>query len=178
MRGRDAPRGTAPSVRADQGGEADRNPGDSMSHEETPKLHIDSDWKAQAEAEKKRLADEAREREAKGGGKTPGEGELPPAEFTTLMSMLATQAIMGLGAVPGPEGKGVMIDLEGARFAIDLLGVLEEKTKGNLSDSEADDLKQTLAELRSRYVMVTKAVARQATGGDPAGGGGSLVMPS
>ena len=160
-----------------------------MSNEETPQLHIDSDWKSQAEAEKKRLADEAKSREAKGTGSAGGaEGELPPAEFTTLMSMLATQAIMGLGAVPGPDGKGVMIDLEGARFAIDLLGVLEEKTKGNLSDAEADDMRQTLAELRSRYVMVTKAVAQQMTGGGlggpggppgkPAGGGSPLIMPS
>ena len=68
--------------------------------EDGPKLHIDSDWKAEAQAEKERLAQETEEkaqaREAAGSGQ-----KLPEANFTTLMSMLASQAIMGLGAVQG-----------------------------------------------------------------------------
>ena len=44
----------------------------------------------------------------------------------------------------------IIVDLEAARFAIDLLDVLEQKTKGNLTKEEADDLKQVLANLRTR----------------------------
>jgi len=151
-----------------------------MSQDDTPKLHIDSDWKAQAQAEKVRLAADAKQREGERGAGDPGKGELPPAEFTTLMSMLATQAIMGLGAVPGPDGKGVMIDMEGARFSIDLLDILETKTKGNLTEAEASDLRQTLAELRSRYVMVAKMLAQQGGGAPPSASSGDspLIVPS
>jgi len=82
----------------------------------------------------------------------------------------------------------VMVDLMGSRFAIDLLGVLEEKTRGNLTDDEAKDIKEVLAELRSRFVQIAQAVAaRMASGqgapGAPAPGAGEppagpkLVVP-
>jgi len=76
----------------------------------------------------------------------------------------------------------------GSRFAIDLLGVLEEKTKGNLSEEEAKDLREVLAELRSRFVQIAQAVATrmaQGKGGpsavpsldEPPAGGPKLVVP-
>ena len=104
-----------------------------------PKLHIDSDWKAEAQREKERLAE--KEKQAKPAAAKPGQpsretGELPPADFKSLIGMLASQAVMGLGAMADPQSGRVIIDLEGARFAIDLLDVLEQKTKGNLSEEE------------------------------------------
>ncbi|MDY7109978.1 MAG: DUF1844 domain-containing protein [Planctomycetota bacterium] len=146
------------------------------SDEPTPKLHVDSDWKAQAQAEKERLAAEEKTRgeQAPGAADDPGTSgaagaggprRLPDANFKTLISVLASQALMGLGTIQDPESKGVMIDLDGARFSIDLLGVLEEKTKGNLSDEESSELAQLLAELRSRYVHVSRLVAEQAASG-------------
>lgn len=139
--------------------------------DETPKLHIDSDWKAEAQAEKERLAAKAEEKTAEAGNPAPG--ELPPADFKSLMGLLASQAIMGLGAYTDPQTGGVVIDLPGAKFAIDLLGVLEEKTKGNLSDEEADEIAKVVTELRSRFVQVAQLVAQQqaeagGVGGDPA----------
>lgn len=132
--------------------------------EDGPKLHIDSDWKSEAQAEKERLAKKAEEkakaREAAAGGQ-----KLPEASFTTLMSMLASQAIMGLGAMQDKETGGMIIDLEGARFAIDLLAVIEEKTKGNLSEDETRELAQVLNELRGRFVQVSDLVAQQAAAG-------------
>jgi hypothetical protein len=130
----------------------------------TPRIQIDSDWKAQAQAEKERLAAEEKKRAADAGpaGGSGGRGELPPADMKGLMSVLASQAIMGLGAMQDPDGKGVMIDLEGAKFAIDLLGVLEEKTKGNLTDEESKELTTLLSELRSRFVQITQLLAQQA----------------
>ncbi len=80
-----------------------------------------------------------------------------------------------------------MVDLVGSRFAIDLLGVLEEKTKGNLTEEEAKDIREVLGELRSRFVQIAQAVAARmaagkggtppAPGEPPAGGASKLVMP-
>lgn len=124
-----------------------------------PRLHIDSDWKAQAQAEKERLAQKESARAQH--DEAAAEGEMPPASFQTLVATLANQAIMGLGAYRDPQTGGVMIDLVGAQFAIDLLGVLEEKTKGNLSSEEATELNEVLVHLRARFVQVAKVVAAQ-----------------
>lgn len=128
----------------------------------TPKLHIDSDWKAEAQREKERLAQkEQQTRAAKPAAGATGEHELPEASFRSLVGMLASQAIMGLGAMADPQSNRVIIDLEGSRFAIDLLDVLEQKTKGNLTEDEQKELRQILAELRSRYVQIANLVAKQ-----------------
>ena len=139
-----------------------------MSTDETPKIHVDSDWKAEAQAEKERRAEtEAAEAE----NPTPGRGELPPADFKGLVGLLASQAIMGLGAMPDKSGKGVMIDLEGSKFAIDLLAMIEEKTSGNLDEEESKELGAVLTELRSRFVQITQLLAEQAA--KPAEGEGA-----
>ena len=141
--------------------------------QEQPKIQIDSDWKAEAQAEKERLAREEEEKAKK--RPAGGQEKLPEASFSALVHMLGTQAIMGLGVMTDPKTKAVMIDLEGARFAIDLLGILEEKTRNNLTDNEATELKQVGAELRSRYVQVTQALAESAAartaGSGPAAAG-------
>ncbi len=131
-----------------------------MSQDETaPKLQIDSDWKAEAEAEKKRLTEQEKAKETRGDRTKPG--QLPKADIKSLMGVLASQAIMGLGAVGDPKSGRVVIDLDGARFSIDLLGVLEEKTKNNLSDEEATELKQVVTELQARFVQIAQLVAQQ-----------------
>jgi molybdopterin converting factor small subunit len=124
-----------------------------------PKIHIDADWKAQAQADKERLAKEVEEKQA--AEQERRAAELPPASFRALVGMFAEQAIMGLGAMQDPKTGGVVIDLEGARFTIDLLGVIEEKTKGNLSEEEAEELGQVLGALRTRFVQIAKMVAEQ-----------------
>ena len=149
--------------------------------DETPRLHIDSDWKAQAQAEKERLAEKEAARGASGGraGGEPGEGEMPPADFRGLIMTLGSQAMMGLGASGDPQTGRVVIDLVGAQFAIDLLGVVEEKTKGNLSADESAELTEVLAQLRSRFVQVAKLVAaqmqREMQGMPGPGGGGDIA---
>ncbi|MEE2908622.1 MAG: DUF1844 domain-containing protein [Planctomycetota bacterium] len=132
-----------------------------MAPDETPEIQVDSDWKAQAQAEKEKMA--AAEQ---ANTDAPPRG-LPPADFKGLMSILASQAMMGLGMVQDPGGKGVMVDLEGSKFAIDLLDVLQKKTAGNLEESEEKELTQLLTELRSRFVQITQLIAQQAAGGEP-----------
>ena len=75
--------------------------------------------------------------------------------------MLASQAILGLGAMGDPKSGRVVVDLPGARFSIDLLTMLEQRTKGNLTDEEVKELSQILAELRGRFVQISQLVAQQ-----------------
>ncbi len=85
---------------------------------------------------------------------------LPPADFATLVLSLGSSAIMYLGEEA--EGKRVERNLPMAKHAIDLLCVLEEKTKGNLSGEEDHILESLLFDLRLRYVEALK--------GSPTGG--------
>lgn len=133
-------------------------------NDESSRIEIDNDWKAEAEREKERLAEiDSKQAEKK------GKQELPEANFKSLIGMLASQAIMGLGAVADKQSGGVVIDLESSRFAIDLLDVIQKKTEGNLEDEESKELNTLLTELRSRFVEISKLVSEQAakTGSSP-----------
>ena len=68
---------------------------------------------------------------------------------------LSTSAMLQLGLLEDPEQGAVAADPVAARQTIDLLGVLEEKTRGNLSEREQGMLEQVLTELRLAYVQVT-----------------------
>ena len=138
------------------------------------KIHIDSDWKAEAQAEKERLT---AEQTSKSEVEDTAPKGYPPADFKGLMGLLASQAIMGLGAMQDPDGRGLMIDLEGARYAIDMLAVVEDKTKGNLSEEESKELETIIPELRARYVQITELMAQQSSDGISPQSGGSLKIP-
>ena len=127
---------------------------------EAPRIQVDSDWKAEAQAEKERLASVEQD-QAAGEAGDPAAGQLPPADFRGLMGILASQAMYGLGGMGDPDSGKLMVDLVGSKYAIDLLGVLEEKTAGNLSDEEAKEIGQLLGELRSRFVQIADAIAQQ-----------------
>ena len=117
------------------------------------KIHVDSDWKKEAEAEKQRLAREAETAEPPDAGEPGADGQgLPPASFASLVQMLATQAAIFLSDERDPETGRSMRHLDLAKHNIDLLGVLEAKTKGNLADDEKRLLDHLLYELRMVYV--------------------------
>jgi hypothetical protein len=87
-------------------------------------------------------------------------GELPPADLSYLVVFLATQAMLCLGEYPDPEtGEKVEENLPGAKHAIDLLGVIQEKTQGNISDEEQRLLEGVLYDLRIRYVQAAGPAA-------------------
>ena len=77
---------------------------------------------------------------------------LPPADLVTLMEFLAQQITLYLGE-PDPSGRAMQPNLPLAGLFIDLLGVLQEKTKGNLNLEEGQVLDQLLYALRLRYVQ-------------------------
>jgi hypothetical protein len=86
---------------------------------------------------------------------------------------------MYLGAFPDPETGRAIVSLEYAKLHIDLLGVLEQKTRGNLTEQEASLLSRTLYELRMQYVEIAKAVAKAVEEGrvTKAGPGGRPIEP-
>jgi len=93
--------------------------------------------------------------------KAPDASQLGPVAFEHLVQSMYMTAMMGLGAGTQP-GEKPRIDLMGARQTIDLLGVLQEKTKGNLSEDEQRLLESALFELRMMFLEITNAIARNA----------------
>ncbi len=86
---------------------------------------------------------------------------LPPATFEFLVLSLGTQAQIQLGLLHfGPEDERPEPDFDLARHSIDLLGVLQEKTKGNLSLEEGRLLNNSLTELRFRYIQAQSGVGK------------------
>ncbi|MEA3227221.1 MAG: DUF1844 domain-containing protein [Planctomycetota bacterium] len=127
--------------------------------EEEKKIIVDDDWKQEAQREKEILA--AKEKAEKAEKKdeqqeSQARGPLPEGNFAALISMLATQTLFALGLlqIKGQEGREP--DLELAKYNIDMLDTLDEKTKGNLTEEEVTVLSTTLSELRMGYVKVAE----------------------
>jgi hypothetical protein len=117
------------------------------------KLIIDEDWKQQAQKEKEVLAaqEEAQKQEQQ---EEEARGPLPEGNFAALISMLTTQALFALGLLQIKGQKERQPDLELARYNIDMLETLQEKTKGNLTKEEQAVLANTLSELHMGYVKM------------------------
>ena len=132
-----------------------------MPDEETPKIIIDDDWKSSAKAEKEKLAAAEKEKAEQAGAES---GIPEQLGFKELISLFATQALMYLGVLPDQSGRA-MVSLEVAKLNIDLLGVVQEKTKGNLSDEEQEMIDGTLNELRNQFVETIRVVEKAAADG-------------
>jgi hypothetical protein len=121
---------------------------------EEKKIIIDENWKEEAQKEKEILAaQEEAEKEQTQDEESP-RGPLPEGNFAALVSMLTTQALFALGLlhVKGQEKREP--DLELAKYNIDMLQILEDKTKGNLTEQEETVLSNTLNDLRMGYVKI------------------------
>jgi hypothetical protein len=119
------------------------------------KLIIDEDWKSQVEAEKE-AARHAAEPEQPAAAQPSGspQGPLPPANLSFLISTLYLQGMMGMGLVPNPITNKPSVELLRAKHAIDMLAMLQEKTQGNRTQDETEDLDAALHELRLTFVGV------------------------
>jgi hypothetical protein len=144
------------------------------------KKKVDEDWKRRAQLE--READAAKA----GGDKKPAPASAPssapagaagapegaPADngnkvnplFPGLVESLASQALMFMGGMRDPMTGQVMQDLNQAQTMIDMLTMIEEKTKGNLAVQEAELLKQVLDEIRTQFVRVANPAPRAPKG--------------
>ena len=104
----------------------------------------------------------------------PGMEHPPEMSFEQIVHSVYMTAIMQLGGAT-PEGQQPQVDLMGARQSVDMLGVLAEKTKGNLTPDEARLLDNALFELRMGFLEITQALARSAAAKAPATSGPSIV---
>jgi hypothetical protein len=127
-----------------------------MEQPEQPKIIVDSDWKSQAQAEKERLA----AAEAAKAAPSESPGQEPASPFHELLRLLISQAMLFMGAFPDPQSGRAIVSLEMAKLHIDMLGWLEEKTRGNLSEEEAKVLSGTVNELRMEFVELSRYVAK------------------
>ncbi len=107
---------------------------------------VDHEWKKRAKEEKAKLADAAPE---------GVHGEPPDASFAMIVSSLVAQTLIALGSIESPVDGQRTRDLEAAKFSIDLLQVLADKTKGNLTDEEKAMTDGALYDLRMRYVQAS-----------------------
>jgi hypothetical protein len=103
------------------------------------KKNIDESWKETVGKEKESL-------------KKEGKFVPPEADFNFFITTIGLQASIALGGVPNPATNKTEEDLTQAQFLIDTLGMLKEKTKGNLNSEEANLLENLLYELRIQYV--------------------------
>ena len=108
-----------------------------------------------AEAETAPSAETSAAERAYNEARGPETGRMPEASFLGLVNMLAVEAAMSLGMIRTPEG-APPVDLEAGRHLIDLLGVLEQKTRGNLTPEEAGMLENVLADLRMQFVALSR----------------------
>jgi len=92
---------------------------------EEKKILIDDDWKSQVAAEKEELKREAEELPTEPTQPQPQPQEMPPASFEMLMTMFATEAMAALGQLPNPMTNELSTNIEHARYAIDMLQMLE-----------------------------------------------------
>jgi len=83
------------------------------------------------------------------------EAQVPEINFTNFLLSISTSALIQLGEVPDPVSKQSVKQLSSAKQTIDLIGMLQEKTKGNLSSEEEKLIEYILYDLRMRYVKAT-----------------------
>jgi hypothetical protein len=127
------------------------------------KIIIDEDWKSQVAAEKEAAARESHEHPegevAAAAGPSAAHSQAIPASFDLLVTTFVTEAMVALGQLPHPATQKLAFDAVHARFAIDMLEVIAEKTKGNLTPDEDRALQDVLHQLRMAFVAISQQAA-------------------
>jgi len=135
------------------------------------KIFIDDDWKSQVAAEKEAMKQEVAETQqassddgssagpsSDSGQPAPGQPTaMPVASLEMLVTTLATEAMVALGQFPNPATQEISVSPEHASYAIDMLAMLEEKTKGNLTPAEETMVTDLLHQLRMMFVAVQQS---------------------
>jgi hypothetical protein len=122
------------------------------------KIIIDEDWKSQVQAEKE-AATHPTPTPSPSAAESSNEiadPPMPPASLELLLTTLATEALVALGQVPHPATGKVQVQRNQAKFLIDTMDVLREKTKGNLSNSEQQVLDSLLHQMRMVFIQTAE----------------------
>lgn len=151
---------------------------------EEPKFNVDEGWKSQVEKEKEQLRQASESETSSDDELTSDVGEssddekveLPPASFLGLLSMLGSQAMSALGVIPDFSTGKPNVNRPLAKHCIDMIGILQEKTKNNLSDDEAAHVRDALHQLRMIFVSTAQTSSDAASGSNDAKGP-SIELP-
>jgi len=129
------------------------------------KLIIDEDWKAQVEAEKAAAQRTGATHESPTTGKAaaslPPDFEMPPASWELLLTTLATEAMVSLGLIPHPATGQPVVQRNHAKYVIDTIEMLRDKSKGNLSPHESQLTESLLHQLRMAYLGLDTAATAE-----------------
>jgi hypothetical protein len=87
----------------------------------------------------------------------PGSAPFPAIDFHTFIISLGSSALLHLGELDPPDGSPAQVDLPLAQHTIDVIAMLQEKTRGNLTAPEAELVESLLFDLRLRYVERSKS---------------------
>jgi hypothetical protein len=120
---------------------------------DAPSVEESRQQKSAYDASAQRLEDLVR-------AQNPGVGTQPPVGFEHLVQQLYLSAMIQMGA-GAQEGQRPRVDIMGARQTIDMLGVLAEKTKGNLSELEDRTLQTALFDVRMAFLELTNMISLQ-----------------
>ena len=115
--------------------------------EEKIKKKVDEEWKKEARLEKDKEKIKPKEEKPR--------FQVPEANFMLFISSLVREAMIHLGVVANPLTKKTEANLDQARYLIDTLSILQQKTKGNLTDEEKKFLDTMLDELKIQYAAKT-----------------------
>ena len=119
------------------------------------KIIVDEDWKSQVQAEREAAAkqkaatgQEAASQDPFGAGDMP----MPPASLELLLTTLATEALVALGQVPHPATQQLHANRNQAKYLIDTIDMLRQKTQGNLTPAEQNMIENLLHQLRMAFL--------------------------
>jgi hypothetical protein len=132
--------------------------GDDKRDEEQEKSFVVRDKRFSAKKEEKeesQMKEEEKVEETPGEDASPQEGPLPEIDFTSFIFSLSTSVLIQLGEIQDPFTQKLVKNLSLAKQTIDLIGMLKEKTKGNLTPEEEKIIEYILYDLRMRYVKAT-----------------------
>ena len=135
---------------------------------EEPKIIVDEDWKSQVAREKEQVKSSPKTSDEETVDPDSDEmGEIPPANFLLFIQMFGSQAMAALGLMADPSTGEVHANRALAKHWIDMLGVLESKTKGNLDEDESAHLRDALHQLRMIYLQTENMGAQPPEPSDP-----------
>ena len=116
----------------------------------------DKRFSAQKEGEgDSKITEEKKGGESQGGDSPQQETVLPEINFINFLFSISTSALIQMGEIEDPISQQTVKNLPLAKQTIDLIGMLKEKTKGNLNPDEAKLIENILFDLRMRYVKAT-----------------------
>ena len=148
-------------------GEDNQEQGVGGEKEEEGQFRVDEGWKESVAAEREHLREQQEQKQGGSAQQPPPRRPeaLPKPDLRVFLAGLSTQTLAALGELENPITKKKGRDLREARYIIDTIEMLKQKTQGNLSEDEEQYLDGLLHDLRIRYVSAVQSGEAEEEGG-------------